>query len=43
MSDTMIEYVESVLVDIHEQHVNQLLEYYLLHGKPMNDHEPDHR
>ena len=25
------------------KHINKLLEYYLLHGKPMNEHESDHR
>lgn len=25
------------------KHVNKLLEYYLLHGKPQNGHEVDHR
>ena len=41
--DLLLDKITESVYDEKMKHVNQLLEYYLLHGKPMNDHEADHR
>ena len=41
--DLLLDKITETVYNEKMTHVNQLLEYYLLHGKPMNDHESDHR
>jgi hypothetical protein len=41
--DLLLDKITERVYDEKMEHVNKLLEYYLLHGKPMNDHESDHR
>ena len=41
--DLLLDKITESVYDEKMKHVNQLLEYYLLHGKPMNEHESDHR
>ena len=41
--DLLLDKITESVYDEKMKHVNQLLEYYLLHGKPMNKHESDHR
>jgi hypothetical protein len=41
--DLLLDKITESVYEGKMKRVNQLLEYYLLHGKPMNDHEPDHR
>jgi len=41
--DLLLDKMTESVYDKKMKHINTLLEYYLLHGKPMNEHESDHR
>lgn len=41
--DLLLDKMTESVYDGKMKHINKLLEYYLLHGKPMNEHESDHR
>lgn len=41
--DMIVDKVTEKVYDEKMKHVNTLLEYYLLHGQPMDEHESDHQ
>jgi hypothetical protein len=41
--DLLLDKMTESVYDEKMKHINKLLEYYLLHGKSMNEHESDHR
>lgn len=41
--DLLLDYITESVYNEKMKHINKHLEYYLVHGKPMNDHESDHR
>ena len=41
--DQLLDKITETAYNVKMKHISKLLEYYLLHGKPINDHESDHR